>query len=134
MKDAQKFGGVLGTPVPAVDPKDLKTAFELYRRANASTNPKKVTQSRDALELARKAGASLPAVSYRATILELLLLLPENPLGPWVKENRQLDDAVFQEAAEIAMGWMAENLSENLPFSADELLQRVRNHQKQRSQ
>jgi hypothetical protein len=134
MKDAPKFGGALGTPVPAVDPKDLKTAFELYRRANASTNPKKVTQSRDALELARKAGASLPAVSYRATILDLLLHAPENPLGPWVKENGQLDDAVFLEAAEIAMRWMAESLSEYLPFNLDELLQRVRNHQKQRIQ
>ena len=93
-------------------------------------DPKDVAKNSEAIDLARKAGPSLPAVSYRATVLGLLTLTPQAPLEPWTKDDGQLDDAVFWAAACIAMEWMPVGLSENFPFDVEELVRRVRDHKR----
>jgi hypothetical protein len=109
MEGPSSFGGEPGESVPQVDPDTLKAAFELYRNY-ANSPPKPV---------------SLAAVSYRATMLELLTRVPQRPLGPGTTEAGQLEDAVFREAAHIPMEWMGEGLRQRFPFDREELLRRV---------
>jgi len=130
MEVPPEFGGKPGTSVPQVKPEHLKAAFDLYRKCS-SMPPQDVAKGPDAIQLGHTVGASLPSVSYRATMLELLTRVPQAPLAPWTREDGTLEDAVFREAAHIPMEWMTVGLSQTFPFDVDELVRRVRGHQQE---
>jgi len=81
MEVPPEFGGKPGTSVPQVKPEHLKAAFELYRKYSTMP-PQDVAEGADAIQLGHTVGASLPSVSYRATMLELLTQVPQAPLAP----------------------------------------------------
>jgi hypothetical protein len=86
MEVPPEFRGKPGTSVPQVKPEHLKAAFELYRKCS-SMPPQDVAKGPDAIQLGHTVGASLPSVSYRATMLELLTRVPQAPLAPWTREG-----------------------------------------------
>jgi hypothetical protein len=130
MEVPPEFGGKPGTSVPQVKSEHLKAAFELYRKY-ARMPAQAVANGPDAIQLGYTVGASLPSVSYRATMLELLTRVPQAPLAPWTREDGTLEDAVFWEAAHIPMELMTVGLSQTFPFDVDELVRRVRGHQQE---
>jgi hypothetical protein len=70
--------------------------------------------------------ANVLAVWYRASILGVLQLLPENPLTPW-SHGGKLDDAVFQIAATFPMKKLPIGLVKNgLPLDVQELVKQIR--------
>jgi len=71
MEVPPELGGKTGTSVPHVQPAHLKAAFELYRKYSKMP-PQDVAQGPDAIQLAHTVGASLPSVSYRATMHVML--------------------------------------------------------------
>lgn len=63
--------------------------------------------------------------SYRAGMLWMLTLYPDDPLALW-RRGLGLDDIVFRVAAVFPMEWIGEGIREGLPFDVDGFLQQLR--------
>jgi hypothetical protein len=120
--------------VPAVAPADLKAVCALMRNVRAHhTAGQSVGIDSRAYENAYSPGADVDAVSYRASMLGLLQMLPqmspqmfpESPLTPWT-HNGELDDAVFQVAASFPMKKMQVGVKQaGLPFDVQEFMKQI---------
>ena len=120
------FFGARGNEVAAVNPDDLRNVWTMMRDFEACT-PVGQTGSFSSghYEGACSPGANVLAVWYRASILEVLQMLPENPLTPW-SHRGELDDAVFQIAATFPMKKLPIGLvKDGLPFDVQELVKQI---------
>lgn len=143
-----KVGGEPGTPVPAVDPDDLKAVWEIYRDVKARHAGRGVAIGLSAMAASCKPGADVEAVAYRVGKLWFVIhFLPEQfakqheqkllddaayeaalgqflPIGLSndIREGR-LDDAFFRAGAKVSMRWMGSGIiHSSLPFDVDEFV------------
>ena len=63
--------------------------------------------------------------SYRAAMLYMMTLYPDDPLGPW-RRGLGLDDVVFRVAPVFPIEWIGEGVRDGLPFYVDEFLRQLR--------
>jgi hypothetical protein len=120
-----KFGGEPGTPVPAVDPEDLKAIWRVYRDTELRHPGQRVAISMDSIARECKISADVQAVVYRIMMLQLIRHVAQEQLAPWTK-GEELDEAVFIAASQIPMEWIGREERVGLPFDLDELLRRLR--------
>ena len=120
------FFGARGNDVAAVSPDDLRNVWTMMRDFEARTPVGQTGRLSSGLyEGACSPGANVLAVWYRASILEVLQMLPENPLTPW-SHRGELDDAVFQIAATFPMKKLPIGLvKDGLPFDVQELVKQI---------
>jgi hypothetical protein len=116
------FGGAPGTPVPQVDPRDVKTIWAKQRDIERR-HPGQLCAVAAATYI--KPDANVQAVGYRATMLEMVRHVAPDLLKPWTTEDG-LEDVVFRAIAEIPMEWIGEGVRSGWPFDPDEFLRRVR--------
>jgi hypothetical protein len=91
-----------GEPVPPVNVADFKSVWAIYQDI-----------------------ADIHAVTYRCGMLQILEMVRGDLLVSW-KQNGQFQDAVFRVAARIPMKWIAEGMSQSLPFDVDAFFEEVR--------
>jgi hypothetical protein len=88
-----------------------------------------LTAAREVILLSRvslRGGVDFPSVTYRAMMLQFLVMHAKEQLEPWTKEG-QLDAAVFREVAQMPLEWMGTGVErQGLPFDAEELFRRLR--------
>jgi hypothetical protein len=99
--------------VPTADPIDVRDCWTFaVRHPNGATG----------------AGGGLPKVwaGYRAGMLRILSMMPDDPLAPWRRDENDLDDVVFRVAAVFPMDWIGEGIYSGLPFDSDAFLARLR--------
>jgi hypothetical protein len=120
------FFGARGNDVTTVNSIDLRNVWKMIRDSRARTPAvQSGSFSSGLFENACSPGANVVAVWYRASILEVLQMLPENPLMPWSREG-ELDDAVFQIAATFPMKKLPISLVKNgLPLDVQELVKQI---------
>src|SRR6478672_6452895 len=79
----RSFFGTAGEPVPAVDAEDLQTAYEILTDpAHRPAGGGSVGFSIHIFTRCGKAGADIPAVTYRAMMLQLLPMLAREQIAP----------------------------------------------------
>jgi hypothetical protein len=122
--------GKPGDAVPAVDSRDLKTAWEMVQETG-----ERVAISMRVFEAACSPGADVFAVWYRAIrVIGILSILPEQYselLAPW-RQGEQLDDAVFKAAAKIPLEWESmEPGVRSRSFDLEAFLERVRDEKQE---
>jgi hypothetical protein len=93
--------------VPAVDAEDLQTAYEILtdparRPAGGGT----VGFSIHIFSRCCKAGADIPAVAYRAMMLQLLPMMAHEQIAPLMKDDGKFDALVYREFAGFPMTWL----------------------------
>ena len=117
-QEPPRFGGEPGEPVPAVDPEDVKTVWQIGRDAQAS-NGCGVAIGADLVEQACKPGAEIVAVSYRASFIWLMsFMAPED-----LRFVGQPSDEVFHAAAKVTAEWMGVGIvRDGPPFDVNEFL------------
>jgi hypothetical protein len=120
------FFGARGNDVATVNPDDLRNVWTMMRDLQArDLEGQSGSISSGLYEAACSPGANVVAVWYRASILGVLQMLPENPLTMWSHEG-ELDDAVFQIAATFPMKKLPVGLVKNgLPFDLQELVKQI---------
>jgi hypothetical protein len=125
MEEPLDLEGKPGEPVPQVDARDLRTAFEIFRAAANDHPGQHVGVSVEVLQRDCKPGADIRAVSSRFMMLSGFLSIAPEHLAPWMKDG-QLDDIVFREAAQIPMEFTGAGVQrQGWPFDVDELLRRI---------
>jgi len=120
------FFGARGNDVTAVNSDDLRKVWKMMRDLQAPTPAGPSGSSSSGLyESVCSPGANVVAVWYRASMLEVLQMLPGNPLTPWSREG-QLDDTVFKVAATFPMKKLPIGLvKDGLPFDVQELVKQI---------
>ena len=120
------FFGARGNDVTAVNSDDLRNVWKMMRDLQARAPAcQSGSFSSGLYENACSPGANVVAVWYRASILEVLQMVPGNPLMPWTHGD-ELDDAVFQIAATFPMKKLPVGLVKNaLPFDVQELVKQI---------
>jgi hypothetical protein len=109
--------------IPAVDPADLRSVWELQREVQARAPGGHAAISVEFYKRAYSAGANVGPVWFRAAMLGMLEML--GMLAPWIQEG-VLADAVFQVAATFPMKGMAIGTPrEGFPFDVPEFLSQV---------
>jgi hypothetical protein len=109
MKHARDaFLGRAGTPVPVVDPEDLKTVWRIYEETNAR-HLGLVATGTSIFEAACKPGADIKAVCYRSMMMGLLRTLSEKSsqaveLKRWFMKGTPSESA-FQAMAVLSLQW-----------------------------
>ncbi len=122
LQEPARFGGKPGEPVPAVDPEDVKTVWQIGREAQANHAGKHVGVEIDLMKHACKPGANIEAVSYRAGLAWLITQIAPEHLARFTREG-QPDDAVFRAAAKVPAEWMGVGIvQQGLPFDENEFL------------
>lgn len=143
-----KFGGEPGTPVPAVDPDDLKTVWEMYRDVKARHAGRDVAIGLSAMAASCKPGADVQAIAHRVGQLWFVIhFLPEQfakqheekllddaayeaalgqflPMGLSndIRQGR-LDEQFFRAGAKVSMTWRGSGIiHSSLPFDVDEFV------------
>jgi hypothetical protein len=113
------FGGAPGTPVPPVDPEDVKAVWMLGQETKTAHPGETVGIGVEIFERTCNPGANIPAVTYRAGMAAMFL-----GHAPELQEKL---DALFQTAATIPMEWLGVGIvRRGLPFDADDFVRRVR--------
>jgi hypothetical protein len=125
MAETHHFGGTPGTPVPTVDPEDLKAIWRLHREIASQHSGDSVGLDHSVIVDRCKPGSDVHAVAYRTSMLELFQHVAPDSLAPWTN-NTELDDAVFRVAANIPIDWIGTEQRKGLPFDVEELLRRLR--------
>lgn len=125
MEGPPTFGGAPGTPVPAVDPEDLKAVWQVYRNVEMSHPGQRVGICMDSLACECKTGADIQAITYRIMMLQLIQHVAPESLAAWTKDG-ELDEAVFRVVADIPMEWLGKEIRQGLPVDVDEFFRRVR--------
>ena len=127
MNEPPPFFGTPGESVPAVDPEDLQAAHEmLVDLKNQRPDSAQLAVGVEVFRHACKPGADIPAVSYRCTMLQILPMVAPEQFAGFIKEDENLDAAVYREFASFPMTWMGGGAPrEGLPFDAEELLRRL---------
>ena len=115
------FGGKPGEPVPAVDPEDLKTVWQIGRDAQVHWG-KKVAIGADLVKRACKPGANIEAVMYRSWFVRLTAEIAPEQSARFTREG-QPDDAVFRAAGKIPATWAGVGIVlKDAPFDVNEFL------------
>lgn len=123
-EESHEFGGAPGTPVPEVDPSDVKAAWSLTQETKKAHPENVVGIGEEIFEAHCTPGANIQAIFYRANMIGMLQLVMPESVNPLVQDNL---DAVFQTAATIPMEWMGSGIvRRGFPFDADEFVRRVR--------
>jgi len=125
MAEPLHLWGTPGTPVPTVDPEDLKANWQLYGDIGIQHPGQSVGIDRTVVVGRCKLGTDLNAVAYRTLMLQLLHSIAPGSLAPWTKHG-ELDAVVFRVAADIPMDWIGTEHHRGLPFDIEELLRRLR--------
>ena len=98
------FGGAPGTPVPQVDPEDVKAVWMLSQDTKKDhPTGQNLFIGVEVFERTCKPGANIKAVFYRATKIEILRSVTPAVMEPLLRDK---SDAVFRAAAEIPMEWI----------------------------
>jgi len=120
------FFGARGNNVTAVNPDDLRKVWTVMRDLESRTPAGQTGSLGSGLyERACSPGANVVAVWYRASMLEVLQMLPGSPLTPW-SHGDNLDDAVFQIAATFPMKKLPIGLvKDGLPFDVQKLVKQI---------
>jgi len=114
-----QFGGKPGEPVPAVDPDDLKSVWQIGK--DAETHGAKAVGD-VIFKQACKPGADATAVFYRASSIWMLTQIAPELLVRFTRDG-QPDDAVFRAAAKVSAEWMGVGIvREGPPFDVNEFL------------
>ena len=121
LQEPPRFGGKPGEPVPAVDPEDVKTVWQIGRDAQAHAG-KNVAVGADLMKRACKPGANIEAVTYRSWLIWLTEQIAPEQLARFTRES-QPDDAVFRAAGKITAKWMGVGIvHQGPPFDVNEFL------------
>ena len=113
---APRFGGEPGTPVPVVDPEDLRTLWE-YLEDVVKTHPNTAIGT-DIYRAICKPGADVEAVCYRSQMLWLVTSRAKEEVASFSKE------AVYRAMASVRMEWMAPGVvRQGPPFDWGQFLQ-----------
>jgi len=122
LQEPPRFGGKPGEPVPAVDPQDVKTVWQIGREAQINHEGKNVAVGVDIMKHACKPGADIEAVSYRAAFAWLITQIAPEHLARFTREG-QPDDAVFRAAAKVPAEWIGVGIvQQGPPFDVNEFL------------
>jgi len=114
-----RFGGEPGTPVPQVDPEELRKVFE-HGREVAKERPNTAIGVSIYEHMLGKPQDYVLAVCYRARILGLIAICAKDvlPLPPVSEE------ALFRATATVEMEWMAPGVvRQGPPFDWERFLQ-----------
>jgi hypothetical protein len=121
-QEPPRFGGEPGEPVPAVDPDDVKTVWQIGRDAQGNHLGHNVAVGVDLMKHVCKPGANIEAVSYRSSLLWLMTQIASEQLARFTREG-QPDDAVFRAAAKVSAEWMGVGIvREGPPFDVNEFM------------
>jgi hypothetical protein len=121
VQEPLRFGGKPGEPVPAVDPDDVKTVWQIGRDIEVN-HPKCGAVGVNVMKQACKPGADVEAVFYRATFTWLISQIAPEHLARFTREG-QPDDAVFRAAAKVPAEWMGVGIvRQGPPFDLNEFL------------
>jgi hypothetical protein len=122
VQEPPRFGGKPGEPVPAVDPEDVKTVWQIGRDVEVNHPGKDVAVGVNVMKQVCKPGADIEAVSYRAGFAWLISQIAPEHLARFTREG-QLDDAVFRAAAKVPAEWMGVGIvRQGPPFDLNEFL------------
>jgi hypothetical protein len=120
----ESFGGASGTPVPQVDPSDVKAAWVLTQETKKAHPDGVVGIGEEIVEAHCTPGANIQAIFYRANMIGMLQLVMPESVNPLIQDKLE---AVVQTAATIPMEWMGSGIvRRGFPFDAHEFLRRVR--------
>jgi hypothetical protein len=123
-EELQEFGGAPGTPVPQVNPSDVKAAWVLTQETKKEHPENVVGIGEEIFEAHCTPGANIQAIFYRANMIGMLQLVMPELVKPLVQDKL---DAVFQTAATIPMEWMGEGIvRRGFPFDTEDFVRRVR--------
>ena len=112
------LGGAPGTPVPQVDPEDVRAVWKLGQEVKKDHPGVNVGIGMEIFERACKPGSNIPAVTYRAGMTAMFLR--------HAPELQDKLDAVFFTAATIPMEWIGVGVvRKGLPFDIEEFMRRV---------
>ena len=112
------FGGAPGTPVPQVDPEDVRAVWKLGQEVKKDHPGVNVGIGMEIFERACKPGSNISAVTYRAGMTAMFLR--------HAPELQDKLDAVFLTAATIPMEWIGVGVvRKGLPFDIEEFMRRV---------
>jgi hypothetical protein len=118
------LGGASGEPVPVVDPEDVKAVWQIFDELRR-THPGTAVGVAGLVGVLRP-GANVPAVTFRAGMIGLVLHTAPAELAPWTKEDR-VDDAVFHAIAQVPMEWLGVGVErQGWPFDVEDFMRRVR--------
>jgi hypothetical protein len=110
------FGGKPGTPVPEVDPDDLRTVWEYGEKIKKECGPNGAVEI-GIFERLCKPGVDLQAVCYRAQNLALAFMLAQEQLDRFSKEK------LIGAAARVPMEWMGAGIvRQGPPYDFNEFL------------
>jgi hypothetical protein len=119
MNQSQKETGSNG-PMPAVDPADLKAAWQVYREAQARRPCDHIALSNNVLAQRCSKNADVNAIAYRLGFLRRIVTRPE--IFRFLTEG-QPNDAVIRAFARIPMsGPESAPGPQGFPFEMRELL------------
>jgi len=122
--------GKPGDPVPAVDPADLATVWEVGQEANAHAREiglkpgQTVGVDIGIYKSVCQPGADVRAACFRLMMTQALGMMEHKELAH-LEENEQLRDAVFKVAARFPMRWVGEGPMHGLPFDVEAFLRDV---------
>lgn len=120
-QEPPKFGGNPGEPVPAVDPEDVKSVWQIGRHVQAS-HPRVRAIGIDGMKQACKSGADIEAVSYRTGFLWMMSQIASEDLARFMRDG-QPSDGVFHAAANVRAEWMGVGtVRQGPPFDVTEFL------------
>jgi hypothetical protein len=119
-QEALKFGREAGKPVPAVDPEDVKTVWQIGREAQANHPGQNVAIGGDLMRHACKPEADIEAVGYRSSLLWLVNRVAPEQMAQFTREGEP-NDAAFRAVAKIPAEWAGVGIvREGLPFDLRE--------------
>jgi hypothetical protein len=121
-QEPPQFGGKPGEPVPAVDPEDLKAAWQISRDAEARRPGEHVAVGIEVVKQACKPDSDIQAVVYRNMLLSLISHIAAEQLAPFMQDGEP-NDCVFRAAATIPADWMGMGVTrDGPPFNVNEFL------------
>jgi hypothetical protein len=121
-KSFARVFGEPGTPVPEVDPLDIKSLWEYGEQLRRRHPEGGVATGMAVLENLCKPGAEVKAAVYRANQIGMLLSIAPEIMRPLIQDRR---DAVLHTAATIPMKWIGLGVTSGWMFDPDDFIRRV---------